>query len=76
MRIDTSQLSNDQLIEIVQSFDRQGLPLERRFKGDDQAIRDLMCAYQIQPLAANIAIVLTVILREATIRGLTIPTVN
>lgn len=76
MRIDTSQLSNDQLIEIVQSFDRQGLPLERRFKGDDQAIRDLMCAHQIQPLAANIAIVLTVILREATIRGLTIPTVN
>jgi hypothetical protein len=74
--INTKELSDEQLIELVQAFDRQGLPLSRRFEGDDQILRDFLTKHSINNYAANIAIVLCVILREATIRGLVISQVN
>jgi hypothetical protein len=74
--IDTKAFTDEQLVELVHSFDRQGLPLSRRFDGDDRAIRDLMEKHKILPVVANVALVMTVLLREATIRGLVIPPVN
>jgi hypothetical protein len=74
--IDTKALTDDDIIGIVTAFDRQGLPLDRRFEGDDQQLRDFVNKHNIDQLAANFAVVLCVILREATIRGLIIPPVN
>ncbi len=74
--IDTKALTDDEIVGIITAFDRQGLPLERRFDGDDQILRDFVTKHNIRQLAANFAVVLCVILREATIRGITIPPVN
>jgi hypothetical protein len=74
--INTSELTDSELVSIVQAFDRQGLPIHRRFEGDDQILRDFLSRYQINHYAANFAVVLCVLLREATIRGLKIPPVN
>ena len=74
--INTKAFTDQELVELVLSFDRQGLPLDRRFDGDDRAIRDLMKQLSIAPLAANVLMVMSVLLREATIRGLKIPPIN
>lgn len=74
--IDTKILSDEEIVSLVTAFDRQGLPLERKFPGDDEILRDFMKKYEINHFAANFAVVLCVLLREATIRGLTIPPVN
>jgi hypothetical protein len=76
MQIDTKILSDEEIIALVTCFDRQGLPLERRFQGDDDILREFVNQHGVNQLAANFAIVLCVLLREATIRGLTIPPVN
>ena len=76
MKIDTKILSDDQIVALVTCFDRQGLPLERRFEGDDDILREFVDRHSINQHVANFAIVLCVLLREATIRGLTIPPVN
>ena len=75
-KINTENLSDEQIVNLVMSFDRQGLPLNRRFEGDDDVLREFVKDHGINDFAANFAIVLCVILREATLRGLTIPTVN
>lgn len=75
-KIDTASLSDDQIISLVSAFDRQGLPLSRRFEGDDEVLREFCRDHDINGLVANFSVVLCVVLREATIRGLTIPPVN
>jgi N-acetylglutamate synthase-like GNAT family acetyltransferase len=74
--IDAKLMTDTQIVEIVQSFDRQGLPLARRFEGDDQALRDFVIRHEIKDVIANMAVVMVIILREAAIRGLIIPPVN
>lgn len=74
--INTATMSDEEIVEIVTAFDRQGLPRNRRFDGDDEALRIFCKNHDINTSAVNFTVVLCVILREATIRGLTIPTVN
>lgn len=74
--INTKELADQEIIALVTAFDRQGLPLNRRFEGDDDILRDFTKKHEINHHAANVAIVLCVLLREATIRGLVIPPVN
>lgn len=75
-KIDTKSLTDEQIVSLVTAFDRQGLPLNRRFEGDDDALRVFVKDHGIKDFAANFAIVLCVILREATIRGIIIPPIN
>ena len=75
-KINTETLSDEQIVNLVMAFDRQGLPLNRRFEGDDDVLREFVKEHGINDFVANFAIVLCVILREATLRGLTIPSVN
>jgi hypothetical protein len=75
-KIDTRSMTDDQIVNLITAFDRQGLPLNRRFEGDDEMLRAFVKDHDINGLAVNFAVVLCVILREATIRGLTIPPVN
>jgi hypothetical protein len=74
--INTKELADQDIIALVTAFDRQGLPLDRRFEGDDDILRNFMKNHEISHFAANVAIVLCVLLREATIRGLVISQVN
>ena len=71
-----SDLTNTQILNIVSAFDRQMLPLNRRFEGDDEALRLIMQEQGIQPHVANMALVMVPILREAVARGITIPKLN
>lgn len=74
--INTKELADQDIISLVTAFDRQGLPLNRRFEGDDDVLRHFMKKHEINHLAANVAVILCILLREATIRGLVIPPVN
>lgn len=38
--INTKELADQEIIALVTAFDRQGLPLNRRFEGDDDILRD------------------------------------
>jgi hypothetical protein len=75
-KIDTRSMTDDQIVNLITAFDRQGLPLNRRFEGDDEILRSFVKNHGINDFSINFAVVLCVILREATIRGLTIPPVN
>jgi hypothetical protein len=75
-KIDTRTMSDDMVVDLIRSFDRQGLPLNRRFEGDDEILRSFVKDHGINYFSVNFAVFLCVILREATIRGLTIPPVN
>lgn len=73
----TAELTNEEIIDVVTSFDRQGLPLKQRFEGDDQALRTFMSNHGHGDfLPSTTILVMIVLLREATIRGLTIPKVG
>ena len=74
--LDIVSLSDDQIVSLVSAFDRQGLPLSRRFEGDDEVLREFFRDHGINGHASNFSVVLCAVLREATIRGLTIPSVN
>lgn len=71
--IEWSKFSDDDLRNLVVSFDRQGLPLEYREDGDDTFLRDTMRNHGLDTKIASILGFMTCVLREVAIRGLIIP---
>ena len=64
------------LIAVITAFDRQALPMHRRFDGDDDALREAMTIAGHRQMAANMALIAGLAMREALTRGLTIPVSN
>lgn len=70
------QTTDDELIDVIRCHDRQGLPLERRFEGDDAALREATIGAGVNDVIANMTIVAVMAMREALVRGLTITRPN
>lgn len=70
------QMSDEELLGAIGALDRQGLPIDRRFEGDDDLIRDLCDVLGVANLVVNIQLVGALVLREAVARGLQLPRSN
>jgi len=71
-----TNMTDDALVAVVQSMDRQGLPLSRRFEGDDQPLREVMVVLGFRAEVGFMDLIAGMAMREALTRGLTIPAIN
>lgn len=70
------QMSDDELLEVVQGVDRMSKPLNQRFEGDDAPIVNLMTRLGLNQTVVDKLLVQGAVLRECAHRGLKIPRPN
>lgn len=70
------ELSDQEIIDVIQALDRINNPLGRRMEGDDDAIVSLMTRLKMPQTIAEKLLVGYVVAREATSRGLQIARPN
>ena len=71
-----SELSDQEIVDVIQALDRMNNPLSRRMEGDDDAIVNLMNRLKVPQTIADKLLVGYVVAREATSRGLQISRPN
>jgi hypothetical protein len=69
-------MTNEELLEVVQSMDRVSKPLPQRMEGDDAAIVNLMNRLNLNQTLVDKLLVQGEVLRECAHRGLQIPRPN
>lgn len=70
------ELSDQEIIDVIQALDRINNPITRRMEGDDDAIVNLMTKLKMPQTLAEKFLVGYVVAREATSRGLQIARPN
>lgn len=69
-------MSDEQLIDVVQAIDRVSKPLPERFEGDDAPIVELMSQLGLKQTIVDKLLITGEVLRECAHRGLQIPRPN
>lgn len=70
------EMTDKELLDVVLAFDRRSRPMEQRFDGDDQPIRDLCSRLNVRSGPVFAELIIEACLRECCARGLRIPRGN
>lgn len=71
-----ADMSNEEIVTLVNAYDTLSLPMERRFEGDDDELENIMEKYGFKRDVVTKSLIIGQAMRFALHKGLHIPSKN